>query len=109
MKEITNFFFKLHSETDFVARNKVFHVLLNSVVQVCLARAQSIEMPEANGPAVCVSEVTKEALASIQTEDGKTLGDLVALNIGQIGENLILRRAVLFKTSRDEVRDFCLL
>ena len=90
------------SETDFVARNKMFHILLNSIVQVCLARAQTLQ--GAGGEeAVSVSELTKEALASTVTEDGKTLGDLVALNIGQIGENLILKRAVLLKASRDEV------
>ena len=88
------------SETDFVARNKMFHILLNSIVQVCLARAQTLQGGE---EAVAVSELTKEALASTVTEDGKTLGDLVALNIGQIGENLILKRAVLLKASRDEV------
>lgn len=94
---------ELNSETDFVARNKVFHILLNSIVQVCLARAQSMSA-EAGQEAVSVSEVSKEALASIQTEEGKTLGDLVALNIGQIGENLILKRAVLLKALQDDVR-----
>ena len=78
----------------------MFHILLNSIVQVCLARAQTLQGGE---EAVSVSELTKEALASTVTEDGKTLGDLVALNIGQIGENLILKRAVLLKASRDEV------
>ena len=43
----------------------------------------------------------KDSLATIQTGEigGKTLADLVALNIGQIGENLVLRRAVTFSTS----------
>ena len=42
----------------------------------------------------------KDSLAAIQTgETGdKTLADLVALNIGQIGENLVLRRAVTFSS-----------
>ena len=31
--------------------------------------------------------------------DGKTLADLVALNIGQIGENLVLRRAAKFASN----------
>ena len=33
----------------------------------------------------------------ITTEDGKSLSDLVALEIGNIGENMQLRRAVFVK------------
>ena len=46
----------------------------------------------------------KDSLAAIQTGEigGKTLADLVALNIGQIGENLVLRRAVTFSTGGDK-------
>jgi len=90
---------ELNSETDFVARNKVFHVLLNSIVEVLLARAQTVN---ASGPDVSIEEMSKEALAEVATPDGKTLGDLVALNIGQIGENLILKRAILFKIGQSQ-------
>ena len=45
-----------------------------------------------------VQHLDKDSLATVQTGEtgGKTLADLVALNIGQIGENLVLRRAVTF-------------
>jgi len=87
---------ELNSETDFVARNKSFHILLNSIVEVCLARAQSLS----SDAQVSVEHMNKSALGEVQTPEGKTLADLVALNIGQIGENLILKRAVLFKTGQ---------
>lgn len=90
---------ELNSETDFVARNKVFHVLLNSIVEVLLAKAQSVTT---SGTDLSIEEMGKEALGEVATPDGKTLADLVALNIGQIGENLILRRAVLFKIGQGQ-------
>ena len=45
--------------------------------------------------------LNKDALNKIQTEENKekTLADLVALNIGQIGENIVLQRASLFSTN----------
>ena len=51
-----------------------------------------------------VQSLDKDSLAAIQTGEigGKTLADLVALNIGQIGENLVLRRAVTFSTGGDK-------
>ena len=39
----------------------------------------------------------KEALKMVTTDDGKTLADLLALEIGNIGENMQLRRAVFVK------------
>ena len=41
----------------------------------------------------------KAVLDKIPTSQDKTLADLVALNIGQIGENIILRRAVTVSTN----------
>ena len=36
----------------------------------------------------------KETLKSLQAANGQALGDLIALNIGQIGENIVFSRAV---------------
>jgi len=94
---------ELNSETDFVARNKQFHILLNAIVDVCLSKAKSAKATE--NQAVVVETLGKAELAEVQTPDGKTLADLVALNIGQIGENLILRRAILFKVNPEGVTD----
>ena len=51
-----------------------------------------------------IEHLEKDALATIPTSESieKTLGDLVALNIGQIGENIVLRRAVTFATPSDK-------
>ena len=50
------------SETDFVARNKSFHILLNSIVEVCLARAQSLS----SDAQVSVEHMNKSALGEVQ-------------------------------------------
>jgi len=89
---------ELNSETDFVARNKQFHILLNAVVDICLGQAKAAE---AASEAVVVRNLSKADLAEVKTAEGKTLADLVALNIGQIGENLTLRRAVTFKVGQE--------
>ena len=39
----------------------------------------------------------RDALKKIIADDGKTLNDLLALEIGNIGENMLLRRAVFVK------------
>jgi len=99
---------ELNSETDFVARNKQFHVLLNAIVDVCLKQAQQL-VHEDGKEVVAVTSLRKADLANLNVaakEAGgntKTLADLVALNIGQIGENLTLRRAVLFKVNKEAV------
>ena len=45
-----------------------------------------------------IEKLENDSLIGIPTSESgdKTLADLVALNIGQIGENLVLRRAVTF-------------
>ena len=85
---------ELNSETDFVARNKQFHILLNAIVDLCLNQAP--QFIDRSGDAVQIKHLNRDELMKLPTEDGKTVGDLVALNIGQIGENLVIKRAVLY-------------
>lgn len=93
---------ELNCETDFVAKNKQFHDLLNQVVESILAAA-------ASGAAIPSSTATSLVLLNkgdlnkleAKPDEGKTLGDLVALNIGQIGENIVLRRCALYKVGGD--------
>ena len=50
---------------------------------------------------------TAEQLGLLKSSDNTTLADLIALNIGQIGENMVLRRgAGLF--SADEKIKYCI-
>ena len=48
-----------------------------------------------------VQNLDKDSLSAIPTSEdqNKTLADLVALNIGQIGENLVLNRAATVSTN----------
>lgn len=39
-----------------------------------------------------------ESLRNLKLDDGKTLGDHLALLIGTVGENALLRRAICYKT-----------
>lgn len=99
---------ELNSETDFVARNKQFHLLLNAVVDVCLKQAEAQQPFRDGKEMVAVTTLSKADLANLNVakeagNNTKTLADLVALNIGQIGENLTLTRAVLFKVNKEAV------
>lgn len=38
-----------------------------------------------------------DALVKLRVEDGKTLGDHIALMIGTVGENATLKRAICYK------------
>nr|ACO15630.1 Elongation factor Ts, mitochondrial precursor [Caligus clemensi] len=83
---------ELNCETDFVARNKNFHLLLNEITGVALSNAPKKDEE------IIVQSLQKEEMSEWRSlsEEGKTLADLIALNIGRIGENIVLKRSVLF-------------
>lgn len=87
---------ELNCETDFVARNKQFLSLLQTVTDLNLTAASSA--PQNDGE-FSMKHLEKEDLDEIKQPDGKNLADLLALNIGQIGKNITLKRAVHFKSS----------
>ena len=88
---------ELNSETDFVARNKQFHGLLKQIISTILNNTHS-EHSQNDGSILIEQKLNKENLSNIPVtgSQDKTLADLVALNIGQIGENIVLRRAATF-------------
>ena len=45
-------------------------------------------------------------VGSVSTQDGKSLSDLVALEIGNIGENMALRRAVHLKGENSSLSSY---
>jgi len=92
IKENAGVLVELNCETDFVARNGKFISLLDSVTNLCVSNLVN----STNVPFGKVN-ISKENLANITTEDGSSLADLVALNIGQIGENIALGNATAFK------------
>jgi elongation factor Ts len=103
---------ELNCETDFVARNAQFHELLNEVAAAAhnvgvnkevergaLARQgqflyTSVSFFFLPPGSLSIQHSDRESLSSIITGNGQTLGDLVALNIGMIGENIVLGRAI---------------
>jgi len=87
---------ELNCETDFVARNKQFLSLLQSVTDLNLTAAADTSQLDGE---FSMKILEKEDLDEIKQPDGKNLADLLALNIGQIGENITLKRAVHFKSS----------
>lgn len=85
---------EVNCETDFVARNEHFQQFIEKASQAC---AQYIAEVDSS------SKITKigleaESLRNLKLNDGKTLGDHLALMIGTVGENASLKRAICYKT-----------
>ena len=89
---------ELNCETDFVARNKQFLSLLQTITDMNLSAAKDVSLASNE---VSINNLDKTALDSLQQPDGKNLADLVALNIGQIGENLSLSRGAHFTVPKE--------
>jgi len=88
---------ELNCETDFVARNEQFHEI---VERLTTALTKQAETRCAGGE---VSRVEGDDLQALPTEDaGQTLKDVVALGIGNLGENMVLRRSVLMRAAEGE-------
>ena len=84
----------MNCETDFVARNGKFVSLLDEIATLCVKKvATDSEQP------VGKTVISKDQVAAMTGEEGKTLADLVALNIGQIGENIALGGVTMFKAA----------
>lgn len=81
---------EINCETDFVSRNRQFHSLAGTVVTSVLEQGATVPSIET----VNKIELDTEALKVIQTANGKTLADHTALTIGNVGENIHLRRAL---------------
>nr|CAG4652205.1 EOG090X0EI4 [Triops cancriformis] len=81
---------EVNCETDFVARNEKFHSLVSQATQSCLRQITSNMTDNQESKKVVISA---QDLSSYAGSEG-SLADLVALNIGMLGENLVLRRAV---------------
>lgn len=88
---------EVNCETDFVARNRKFHGLAETVVSAVLSHTRTQDLQ---------SEVQRAAfhadgLRTLSAADGKPLGDHVALTIGSVGENISLRRALAISVQPD--------
>jgi len=90
---------EINCETDFVAQNKKFHGLAETMMSAVMnhAKNQKIE-----------SEVQRvlyhsDSLKALQATDGKRLDDHAALIIGSVGENIILKRALVISVPPSDI------
>jgi len=77
---------ELNCETDFVARNQKFKSIVENVANTCLTSTT----PSDSSDSFNRIDIPKEEISKLKIADGSSLADLVALNIGQIGENMAL-------------------
>lgn len=85
---------EINCETDFVARNENFQQFVEKASVACAQYISEVDS---------TSKITKialegETLRNLKLDDGKTLGDYLALMIGVVGENASLKRAICYKT-----------
>ncbi|XP_076670013.1 elongation factor Ts, mitochondrial [Andrena cerasifolii] len=81
---------EINCETDFVARNKKFHELAETILAAVLKHGTAMEQ---KAP-VNKTMLYTESINSLSAGDGKSLADHSALTIGSIGENINIRRAL---------------
>lgn len=92
---------ELNCETDFVAKNEKFHKMIEDAAAACYKFAYT--HMQARGP-ITKMELNSEQLGDLVIEDGKKLSEVLALFIGNVGENAILRRAECWKANSDDVK-----
>ncbi|KAK3082699.1 hypothetical protein FSP39_003002 [Pinctada imbricata] len=81
---------EVNCETDFVAKNQKFQELVARLTQVCHEHFSE------HGTNASYS---RGALNLLKDNEDKSLADLVALEVGSMGENMLLRRGMFHKAS----------
>ena len=84
---------ELNCETDFVARNKQFLSLLQEVSALNISACKNL----CEG----LKHLNRSDLEALPQKDGKSLSDLIALNIGVIGENISPKKAAWMSLSEE--------
>ncbi|XP_055541510.1 elongation factor Ts, mitochondrial isoform X1 [Wyeomyia smithii] len=84
---------EVNCETDFVARNESFQKFVQTASAACV---QYMNLVEGDTNLTKIG-LNGEALKQIKMDDGKSLGDHLALMIGTVGENATLNRAICYK------------
>lgn len=80
---------EINSETDFVARNEIFHALAGGVAQTALSQVSG-------GGGAGPRELDAAALGALPVEQGDAAvpaTEAISMAVSQLGENLVLRRA----------------
>nr|CAG4637387.1 EOG090X0EI4 [Ceriodaphnia reticulata] len=94
---------EVNCETDFVAKNEKFQLLVAQATEVCFRNAVAI--PQKND--LLEIEFSSEQLGALQANVNSKLSDLLALNIGQIGENILLRRGAALCSTKNTLKFSC--
>lgn len=82
---------EVNCETDFVSRNTAFRSLVSSISQACM-REGNQRADDNSSTKIEWSREEIESFVAPSSED-KRIGDLVAMCIGSLGENMRVRRA----------------
>lgn len=85
---------EINCETDFVARNENFREFVEKASKACIDYVKDVK-----GNDVTKIALESDSLKNLKSDDGKNLSDHLALLIGKIGENTVLRRAICYKTA----------
>ena len=85
---------EVNCETDFVARNENFKNFVEKASQACAQYISEVD----NTNKITKIGLESDTLRGLKLDDGKTLGDHLALMIGVVGENATLKRAICYKT-----------
>nr|CAG4642078.1 EOG090X0EI4 [Eurycercus lamellatus] len=96
---------EVNCETDFVARNEKFKNLVAKAAETCF-----VGLPSScsTGSTIVQQKFSSEQLGALNINgDSKTLSDVVALNIGQIGENISVRQGASLSSSSDNIKIAC--
>lgn len=91
---------EVNCETDFVARNENFREFVEKASKACADYVKDVQNND-----VTKIALESESLKNLKLDDGKSLSDHLALLIGKIGENTVLKRAICYKTS-DSIKLF---
>lgn len=85
---------EVNCETDFVARNENFQQFVDKASKACAHYISEVD----NTDKITKIALESDSLRNLKLDDGKTLGDHLALMIGTVGENASLKRAICYKT-----------
>ncbi|XP_063808370.1 elongation factor Ts, mitochondrial isoform X2 [Pseudophryne corroboree] len=81
---------EVNCESDFVARNVRFQQLVQQMALSTLRHSQSVAL---NQPSYVKGTLAGEEILQMKAEES-SLKDVLAMTIGKLGENMLLRRAV---------------
>ncbi|XP_028822289.1 elongation factor Ts, mitochondrial isoform X2 [Denticeps clupeoides] len=97
LEKFNNDITQVNSETDFVARNKIFQQLVTNAALTALDHHQNI----IDTQGYTKHELSTQDLLKLSMNKGSSLAELLALTIGCLGENLSVRRAVCLTVPPD--------